>query len=101
MIHKRNCIKEGNRLYTNHRITPAVGDIIELKVGDEIFRYMGVESSGCSDCPLFMFDKTNICKVLVGSKSLCDYMNLPGTYPSVVNRLRHSLKPVDDVLEEL
>ena len=101
MIHKRTCIKEGNRLYTDHRITPEVGDSIELKVGDEIFRYMWVKSSGCSDCPLFMFDKVNICKVLVGKKSLCDHMNLPGVDSPMINRLRHSLKPVDDVLEEI
>jgi hypothetical protein len=76
-----------------------VGDIIELKVGDEIFRYMWVKSSGCSDCPLFMMDKMNICKVLVGNKSLCDYMNLPGPDSPMINRLRHSLKSLDAVLE--
>lgn len=101
MIHKRNCIKEGNRLYTDHRITPEVGDIIELKVGDEIFRYMWVKSSGCSECPLFMMDKINICKVLVGKKSLCDHMNLTGPDSPIINRLQHSLKPIDDVMEEL
>lgn len=99
MIHKRNCIKKGNRLYTDHRITPEVGDIIELKVGDEIFRYMWVKSSGCSDCPLFMMDKINICKVLVGSKSLCDHMNLPGTDFPMIKKLQYSLKSLDAVLE--